>query len=141
MRSNFHKYFSILTGVFLLILGACNHDFQGRTPPKAVKGILDLTNWNFKSDGAVDLSGEYEFYWKQHLAPSDFTGTTPLQKTGFIQLPKFWNGYEIKGKTLHNSLARKRGTPFAKIFKHGYRIYPFSEWSKSKFSWDRWKRS
>jgi PAS domain S-box-containing protein len=101
MRSNFHKYFLILTGVFLLFFIACNHNFQEKIPPKAIKGILDLTDWNFKSDGAVELSGEYEFYWKQQLAPSDFTGATPPQKTGFIQLPGFWNGYEINGKELH----------------------------------------
>ena len=85
----------------MLFLIACNHNFQEKTPPKAVKGILDLTDWNFKSDGAVDLSGEYEFYWKQHLAPLDFTGPTPPQKTGFIQLPGFWKGYEINGKELN----------------------------------------
>ncbi len=94
------KYFLILTGLFLLFLIACNHDFQRRTPPKAVKGILDLTDWNFKSDGAVDLSGEYEFYWKQHLAPSDFAGPTLPQKTGFITVPGFWNRYELNEKKL-----------------------------------------
>ena len=89
MKSNFLKYFLTLTGVFFLFFGACNHNFQEKTPPKAIKGILDLTDWNFKSDGNVDLSGEYEFYWKQLLEPSDFTGSTPAQKTGFIQLPGF----------------------------------------------------
>lgn len=100
MRSNLLKYFSILTGLFLLFLIACNHNFQEKTPPKAVKGILDLTNWNFKSDGTVDLSGEYEFYWKQHLAPSDFAGPVLPQKTGFITVPGFWNSYELNGKKL-----------------------------------------
>ncbi|HAY37874.1 MAG TPA: hypothetical protein DCY53_00145 [Desulfobacteraceae bacterium] len=100
MRSNFHKYFLILTGVFFLFLGACNHNFQEKTPPKAIKGILDLTDWNFKSDGAVDLSGEYEFYWKQHLGPSDFDRPILPQKTGFITVPGFWNSYELNGEKL-----------------------------------------
>jgi len=84
----------------LFILSACNFDLQRRTPPKAVKGILDLTDWNFKSDGAIDLSGECEFYWKQQLAPSDFNGPNLPQNTGYIQLPGFWNGYDIRGNKL-----------------------------------------
>ena len=103
MRSNFLKYLLTLTGLFLLFLIACNHNFQEKTLPKAIKGILDLTDWDFKRDGAVDLSGEYEFYWRQHLPPSDFTGATPHRKTGFIQLPGFWNGYEINGKELNGN--------------------------------------
>jgi len=101
MRSNFLKYLLPLTSLFLLFLGACNHNFQEKSPPKAIKGILDLTDWNFKIDGAVDLSGEYEFYWKQQLLPSDFIGPTLTQKTGFIQVPGFWKGYEINGKEIH----------------------------------------
>jgi PAS domain S-box-containing protein len=100
MRPNSRKYFLILTSLFLVFLIAC-HNFQGKTPPKAVKGILDLTNWNFKNDGVVDLSGEYEFYWKRHLAPSDFAESVPPQKTGFLTVPGFWNSFEINGKKLH----------------------------------------
>jgi PAS domain S-box-containing protein len=84
-----------------LCLMACNHEFRKRITPKAVKGILDLTNWNFKSDGVVDLSGEYEFYWKRQLAPSDFAGPVLPQKTGFLTVPGFWNSFEINGKKLH----------------------------------------
>jgi len=83
-----------------LFLGACNHNFQEKSPPKAIKGILDLTDWNFKIDGAVDLSGEYEFYWKQHLEPSDFDRPILPQKTGFITVQGFWNSYELNGKKL-----------------------------------------
>lgn len=97
------KYFLILTGLFLLFLIACDHNFQEKISPQAIKGILDLTDWNFKSDGALALSGEYEFYWKKHLTPSDFTGPTSPQKTGFIQIPGFWKGYEINGKKLHGN--------------------------------------
>ncbi len=103
MRSNSHTYCLILTILFILFLAGCNHEFQKRIPPKAVKGILDLTDWNFQSDGAVDLSGEYEFYWKRHLAPSDFAGPVPPQKTGFLSVPGFWNSFEINGKKLHGN--------------------------------------
>jgi PAS domain S-box-containing protein len=70
---------------FLVIFIACRHDTTRRTPPRAVKGVLDLTDWDFKKNGSVDLSGEYEFYWSQHLSPSDFLKTPPPEKTGFGQ--------------------------------------------------------
>lgn len=94
------KYFLTFTGVFLLFVIACNHNFQEKIPPRAVEGILDLTNWNFKSDGVVDLSGEYEFYWKQHLTPPKFDSPDLPQRTGYITVPGFWNNYELNGKKL-----------------------------------------
>ena len=82
---------------FLVLLIACRHDTTRRISPKAVKGVLDLTDWNFKTDGPVDLIGEYEFYWNRHLSPSDFSKASPPVKTGFIKLPGYWKDYEING--------------------------------------------
>ena len=67
MRSSVLKYFSALTILCLFFLTACNYHIQKRIPPKAIKGVLDLTDWDFKRDGPVDLSGEYAFYWKQYF--------------------------------------------------------------------------
>ena len=100
MRSNLIRYILALIIFPLLFFTACRHDFQERIHPEAVKGVLDLTEWDFKRDGPVDLTGEYEFYWKQHLKPQEFKKTTPLQKTGFIRVPGYWNGYEVEGKKL-----------------------------------------
>jgi len=36
----------------------------------AVRGVVDLRNYNFKADGPVELRGEYEFYWNQMLNPA-----------------------------------------------------------------------
>lgn len=41
-------------------------------PPEAIKGVLNLTAWDFEDDGRVDLSGEYEFYWNQLLIFNPF---------------------------------------------------------------------
>ena len=57
---------------FLVFIIACRHNAARRTPPRAIKGVLDLADWDFKNEGPVELSGEYEFYWNQHLTPSDF---------------------------------------------------------------------
>ncbi|HSQ84432.1 MAG TPA: hypothetical protein VLM43_06865, partial [Desulfobacterales bacterium] len=91
MRSNLLKYILTLTSLFLFLLISCNYKIEEKIPPKAVRGILDLTDWNFKSNGVINLSGEYEFYWKQHIIPQDFDGPNPPQKTGYINVPGFWN--------------------------------------------------
>ena len=101
MRSSVLKYFSALTILFLIFLAACNYQIQKRIFPEAIRGVLDLTDWDFKRDGPVDLSGEYAFYWKQHLNPSYFSKPILPQKTGFIRVPGYWNGYKVNGKTLH----------------------------------------
>jgi hypothetical protein len=85
----------------LIFLAACNYHIQKRIPPKAIKGVLDLTDWDFKRDGPVELSGEYAFYWKQLVNPSDFSKPILPRKTGFIQVPGYWNDYEVNGETLH----------------------------------------
>lgn len=100
MRSNLLNYLLFLIISSLLLFAACRYDFQERIPPKAVNGVLDLTDWDFKRDGPVNLSGQYEFYWKQHLKPMDFSKATPPKKTGFIKVPGYWNSYKLEGKNL-----------------------------------------
>ena len=84
----------------LIFFSACLNDSPRRIPPRAVKGVLDLSDWDLKNDGPVDLIGEYEFYWMQHLLPEDFPKTTPREKTEFIKVPGYWNGHKLGGKEL-----------------------------------------
>ena len=84
----------------LISLSACLNDSVRRTPPKAKKGVLNLTNWDFKNDGPVDLSGEWAFYWQQHLLPDDFAQQASRLQKQFIEVPGYWKGYEIEGKKL-----------------------------------------
>lgn len=100
MKSQLIKPFVVLLVFLQPLLATCRHEFQERIPPEATKGVLDLKDWDFRKDGPVDLIGEYEFYWNQHLAPSEFTKPTPPQKAGFITVPGYWNGYEVGGKRL-----------------------------------------
>ncbi|MGE5258590.1 MAG: ATP-binding protein [Hyphomicrobiales bacterium] len=45
----------------------------------------------------MDLVGEFEFYWHQHLRPVDFDAIPPPGSSGFIKVPGFWNGYRLDG--------------------------------------------
>jgi hypothetical protein len=85
---------------YLIFFSACFNDSARRVPPKAVKGVLDLSDWDLKKDGPVDLIGEYEFYWMQHLLPEDFSQTTPQEAAEFITVPAYWHGYKLRGKEL-----------------------------------------
>jgi PAS domain S-box-containing protein len=100
MRSFQLKFFLALIILPSLFFPACSPAFQERIPPQAVKGVLDLTQWDFKRDGPIDLEGEYEFYWKRHLEPYDFVKSALPQKSGFIRVPGYWNNFIIGGKKL-----------------------------------------
>jgi len=84
----------------LIFFSACLNERPRRIAPAAVKGVLDLGDWDFKKDGPVGLNGEWEFYWMQHLAPEDFRSTAPVRQTAFIRVPGYWNGFELEGKKL-----------------------------------------
>ena len=46
-------------------------DLQAQQVPEAVKGVIDLTGYDFNSQGPVELRGEFEFYWNQMLNPAE----------------------------------------------------------------------
>ena len=85
---------------YLIFFSACLNDSSRRIAPRAVKGVLDLTDWDFKHDGPVNLNGEWEFYWQKHLMPKDFAQKIPARKTEFITVPGYWKGLELEGKKL-----------------------------------------
>ncbi|MBF0396600.1 MAG: response regulator [Desulfobacterales bacterium] len=84
--------------LFLFMITGC--EFSNSSRPKAVKGILDLRNWDFAKDGIIDLNGEWEFYWEKLLTPQYFIKNDAPAKTDFISVPGVWNGYKDNGKKL-----------------------------------------
>ena len=70
----------------LLFVG-CQKDLSGNIAPKAINGVLDLSNWDLDRDGPVDLSGEWEFYWNQLINPNEFSTPNPPQKASIMSVP------------------------------------------------------
>ncbi len=70
--------------------------------PTIKKGILDLSHWDFKNDGQLDLSGKWEFYWNQLLVSDDFSGKTPPVKTTDLDVPGQWTEFALDGDKLPN---------------------------------------
>ncbi len=64
------------------------HAVNKKPAPGVKQGVADLRNWNFDVDGAVALTGEWEFYWDTLLFPRDF----PTQlKPEYPFFPVTWN--------------------------------------------------
>ncbi|MCP4134389.1 MAG: SpoIIE family protein phosphatase [bacterium] len=85
--------------VCLPVVNSCSGEVH-KQAPSAKNGILDLRGWDFKKDGLVKLSGEWEFYWEQFLLSDDFSGENPPVPTGLIDVPASWNGFIKDGKKL-----------------------------------------
>ncbi len=64
--------------------------------PTVKKGILDLTNWNLKTDGLLPLNGEWEFYPNELILPNQFIE----KKASYYQVPSNWNSFTINGKEI-----------------------------------------
>jgi signal transduction histidine kinase len=56
----------------------------------AKKGILDLSKWDWKTNGIADLNGEWEFYWNTWYDPAKPDSGLSIQ-TNYITVPGFWN--------------------------------------------------
>ena len=41
--------------------------------PRAVKGVIDLSNWDFDKNGQTELKGEWEYYPGQLLEPEQLS--------------------------------------------------------------------
>jgi len=64
---------SITLIIFItLIKGSSEVSNTKKDIPVAVKGVLDLRNWDFKKDGMIKLNGEWEFYNNELLLPQNF---------------------------------------------------------------------
>ncbi len=73
---------------FLFILSCSN---SRQIPPKAIKGLLDLSSWELAKDGILKLDGEWEFY---PFVLQDEAGELPGERKHFIDVPKKWNGLQ-----------------------------------------------
>ncbi|MFD2670815.1 hybrid sensor histidine kinase/response regulator [Marinicrinis sediminis] len=81
---------SILLIFMTLLLIAYAQLLPNRDAPRAERGQLDLSNWNFEAAGQVYLNGQWEFY-EELLYPADFTARTPGHPS-YLSVPGIWTG-------------------------------------------------
>jgi two-component system sensor histidine kinase ChiS len=78
----------ILTLTYLFAFALVTlQDVHAQESHVASKGVLDLREYNFKSDGPLELYGEYEFYWNHMLNPAIEGDTAEMM---YVQVPGSW---------------------------------------------------
>lgn len=55
--------------------------------PMAERGVLDLRNYNFRSQGILEIEGEWRFYWNELIDPVGLPDTSGYM----VQVPSSWN--------------------------------------------------
>lgn len=76
-------------GLFLF-----HFSYSEKHTPKAEKGFLDLTSWQFADDGAVPLDGEWEFYPDKLLYSEDISVDSAEENVleqKLIEVPGSWS--------------------------------------------------
>lgn len=62
----------IQTVTYLFVLAFLSlSDLCAQQVPVAVKGVIDLREYDFNANGPMEIRGEFEFYWHQMLNPAD----------------------------------------------------------------------
>ena len=78
--------------LLLAIITVSSCQFTTRYAPRAVKGFLDLRQIENTSTFALNLNGEWEFYWKKLLHPHDFA-TGLIKPVYYGKVPSYWTDY------------------------------------------------
>ncbi|MCD1258689.1 histidine kinase [Paenibacillus athensensis] len=76
---------------------ACSnsYDKSANAQPAVQGGLIELEHWSFAEEGPVELSGEWDFYWQQLLAPEQLQLSGPEDT---MRVPRLWNGVTAAGK-------------------------------------------
>ena len=88
------KYTAVILCFLLLPLFGISYVGNESQAPRAVNGVLELSEIDFSNDVTVPLNGEWEFYWNQLLTPEDFAGggAHKPELTGYVDVPHQWRG-------------------------------------------------
>jgi PAS domain S-box-containing protein len=101
-RIHLKKFLSFL-GIVVLSFSAIVYAFSALTvqaAPQAIRGVIDLRQWDFAHNGVVTLTGAWEFYWYQLLTPETFSAAAPPAPPGLIPVPSSWRGSSAAGQSL-----------------------------------------
>ncbi|MDF2512841.1 MAG: signal transduction histidine kinase, LytS [Herbinix sp.] len=77
----------IVVGIIMLFLAVFYYsELPNSKSPQAVKGYLDLSDWDFTIKNTVFLNGEWDFYPGKLLQPEELLSETPAS----IKVPRGW---------------------------------------------------
>lgn len=98
----------------------CQACAEYKNTPTAIKGVIDLSDWDFNKNGITTLDGEWEFFFGQFLDPDDFINIHDANNIDYFPVPSTWRDYEHEG-------IRKNGRGYA---TYRLRIIPKKEQHK-----------
>src|SRR4051794_16499636 len=84
---------------FIFILLLC-FVATGKNKVPVNRGVINLSNWNWQKDGAVHLTGTWEFYWHKFYSPTFFNDSIAYSKH-YAFVPSFWNDYITEQTNTH----------------------------------------
>ncbi len=98
LKNRYYLLIPVIIGLIIIITSA----FVYKKPVDVKRsefnnGILDLSAWNFKRDGNINLTGQWEFYWNRLVYNRDFDENL-LKPDAFVYVPGIWNKYTINGE-------------------------------------------
>ena len=95
--------FLIKLSLMIFLISSCGQQYSGKALPKAVNGVLNLSDWDFERDGPVNLKGEWEFYWeKLYEGTEPGLGSIIYPDTMFF-VPGTWKNLKLlDGRVLGN---------------------------------------
>jgi two-component system sensor histidine kinase ChiS len=83
-----------------LCLGLGCGGIFGKKQPLVSRGRMDLRNWDFERDGPVNLTGEWEFYWKRFVINVTDAGSDRSRPVRYMWVPGIWNNRIIGGERI-----------------------------------------
>ena len=89
---------SLFTLLLIVLFGiSCGKTYSGKKAPEIKNASMDLSSWNFDSDGPISLSGEWKFAWKKLLFSKDLSSDPKanFESLDSIKVPGVWNGYKV----------------------------------------------
>jgi len=87
--------------LFLVIFPPFNaygqNNSSNEPEPRAVNGVIDLSDFTEGTYNNIKLDGQWEFYWNELLTPQELK---KLREKSYISIPGSWNSFEVDGKPI-----------------------------------------
>ena len=83
-----------------ILFSGCGISFPKNVMPEAQKGVLDLRNWDFETDGPVALKGKMKVCLGEFKSSSIPGRCLSPEGSGYIKVPEYWSKNKINGRFL-----------------------------------------
>ena len=105
MTDKFKRNLIVFLSVFLTVIAGISLPFISNLLPGIIdnteltSAITDVGKFDLDNGDSAYLSGEWEFFWGQHIVSENKHNAQP---DAYVQVPSSWTTYKINGKYLPN---------------------------------------